>query len=62
MQGFNGALCFYTKSDDGRLGLKDIAHRKQNTLLQYTVFVFILFYFILFFIYLRYLQSASRKL
>jgi len=28
MQGDNGALCFCTKSDDGRLGLKDIAHGK----------------------------------
>jgi hypothetical protein len=40
MQGVKGALYFCTKSDGGRLVLKDIAHRKQNTLLQHTVFVF----------------------
>lgn len=42
-QGVNGAVYLCTKSDGGPLGLKVVAYREQNTLLQYAVFVFMVF-------------------
>jgi hypothetical protein len=40
IQGVNGAVYLCTKLDGGPLGLKYVAYREQNTLLQYVVFVF----------------------
>lgn len=39
-----GAVYLCTKPEGGPLGLKDVAYRERNTLLQYVVFVFMVLF------------------